>query len=50
MQLILASDSLSQGTQCLEALAGGYRNGSLPRAAFRATVTQILQLRASLKP
>jgi beta-N-acetylhexosaminidase len=50
MQLILASDSLSQGTQCLEALAAGYRNGSLPPAAFRATVTQILLLRASLKP
>jgi beta-N-acetylhexosaminidase len=50
MQLILASDSLSQGTQCLDALAAGYRNGSLPSASFRATVTQILMLRASLKP
>ncbi len=50
MQLILASDSLSQGTQCLEALATGFRNGSLPAPAFRATVTQILMLRASLKP
>jgi len=50
MQLILASDSLSQGTQCREALSAGYKNGSLPAAAFRATVTQILMLRASLKP
>jgi beta-N-acetylhexosaminidase len=50
MQLILASDSLSQGTQCLQALASGYRDGRLPAAAFRATVTQILVLRASLKP
>jgi beta-N-acetylhexosaminidase len=50
MQLILASDSLSQGTQCLDALAGGYKSGSLARAAFRATVTQILTLRAGLKP
>jgi len=50
MQLILASDSLGQGSQCLEALAIGYKTGRLPAAAFRATVTQILALRASLKP
>jgi beta-N-acetylhexosaminidase len=50
MQLIMASDSLSQGIQCLEALDSGYKNGSLPAAAFRATVVQLLTLRASLKP
>jgi beta-N-acetylhexosaminidase len=50
MQLILASDSLSQGIQCLDALDSGYKHGRLPPAAFRATVLQILTLRASLKP
>jgi beta-N-acetylhexosaminidase len=50
MQLILASDSLSQGTQCLAALEGGYNNGSISAGTFRATVTQILLLRAGLKP
>jgi beta-N-acetylhexosaminidase len=50
MQLILASDSVGQGTECLSALAGGYRSGRLPTVAFRATVTQILTLRASLQP
>jgi beta-N-acetylhexosaminidase len=50
MQLMLASDSLNQGTQCLNALEGGYKNGRLPVATFRATVTQILVLRAGLKP
>ena len=50
MQLILASDSGSQGTQCLDALESGFQDGRLPAAAFRATVTQILMLRASVKP
>jgi beta-N-acetylhexosaminidase len=50
MQLILASDSLSQGSQCLNALEIGYKRGKLPAAPFRATVTQILALRASLQP
>lgn len=50
MQLILATNSVTQGTQCLTALATGYRDGRLPAADFRATVTQILTLRASLKP
>jgi beta-N-acetylhexosaminidase len=50
MQLIMASDSFSQGVQCLDALDTGYKNGSLPAAAFRATVMQILTLRAGLKP
>ncbi len=50
MQLILASDSVGQATQCLDGLENGYRNGSLPAAAFQDTVAQILKLRASLKP
>jgi beta-N-acetylhexosaminidase len=50
MQLIMASDSLSQGIQCMDALVSGYKNGSLPAPAFRGTVMQILTLRASLKP
>lgn len=50
MQLILASDSLGQGIQCQDALDSGYKHGSLPAAAFRATVIQILALRAGLKP
>jgi beta-N-acetylhexosaminidase len=50
MQLILASDSVAQATQCLNALEGGYKDGKLPAAAFQATVKQILTLRASLQP
>jgi beta-N-acetylhexosaminidase len=50
MQLILASDSLSQGIQCMQALDSGYKKGSLGAASFRATITQILALRASVKP
>jgi beta-N-acetylhexosaminidase len=50
MQLILASDSVGQGTQCLAGLRSGYLNGSLPAAAFQSTVEQILKLRVSLKP
>ena len=50
MQLILASDSVSQGTECMNALGAGFRDGELPSAAFRATVAQILTLRSSLRP
>ena len=50
MQLILASGSVSQASQCATGLGAGYREGKLPRPAFRATVAQILTLRASLKP
>jgi beta-N-acetylhexosaminidase len=50
MQLILASDSVSQGKDCLTALRSGYKDGDLPKTAFRATVAQILALRATLKP
>ncbi|HSR86151.1 MAG TPA: glycoside hydrolase family 3 N-terminal domain-containing protein [Streptosporangiaceae bacterium] len=50
MQLILASGSMSQGMACLDALEAGYNSGSLQAASFRATVTQLLLLRASLRP
>jgi beta-N-acetylhexosaminidase len=50
MQLILASDSVAEGTQCRTALGAGYQDGKLPQAAFAATVIQILTLRSSLKP
>jgi beta-N-acetylhexosaminidase len=50
MQLLLASDSVAQASQCVTGLGAAYRNGHLPRPAFRATVAQILTLRASLQP
>jgi beta-N-acetylhexosaminidase len=50
MQLILASDSVSEGTECMKALATAFRDGKLPQPAFRATVAQILTLRSSLRP
>jgi beta-N-acetylhexosaminidase len=49
MQLILSAEQApSEGQRCLNGLLGGFRSGKLSRAAFRATVAQILQLRASL--
>ena len=50
MQLILASDSVSQGADCMSALAAAFREGKLSGTAFRATVVQILTLRSSLRP
>jgi beta-N-acetylhexosaminidase len=50
MQLILASDSLSQGVQVRTELETAFRNGQLAATAFKNTVAQILQLRASLQP
>ena len=50
MQLILASDSVTQGADCMSALAAAFRDGKLSGAAFRATVAQILTLRSSLRP
>jgi beta-N-acetylhexosaminidase len=50
MQLILsAAQTPSEGQRCLGGLLGGFRSGKLSRATFRATVAQILQLRASLR-
>jgi beta-N-acetylhexosaminidase len=49
MQLILsAAQTPSEGQRCLDGLLTGFRSGQLTRAAFRATVAQILLLRASL--
>ena len=49
MELILsAAGTPSEGQQCLAGLLGGYRSGTLGQTAFRTTVAQILQLRASL--
>jgi len=49
MQLILsAGQTPSEGQRCLGGLLGGFRSRKLNRATFRATVAQILQLRASL--
>jgi beta-N-acetylhexosaminidase len=49
MQLILsAAQTPSEGQRCLDGLLSGFRTGKLPRAIFRATVAQILLLRASL--
>ena len=48
MDLILASDSVAQGDQSRGGLESGYNRGTLNRAAFRAVVTQILDLRKNL--
>ncbi len=49
MDLILAaSQTAAQGVQCMNSLAGGYRSGKLPRAAFQAAVDRILALRSTL--
>ncbi len=49
MQLILsAAQTPTEGQQCLAGLLSGFRSGALSKATFRATVAQILQLRASL--
>jgi beta-N-acetylhexosaminidase len=49
MQLILsAAQTPSEGQRCLDGLLTGFRSGQLTRGAFRATVAQILLLRASL--
>ena len=49
MELILSSDGTpTEGQQCLAGLLNGFRSGTLGRATFRATVAQILQLRAGL--
>ncbi|HUA40675.1 MAG TPA: glycoside hydrolase family 3 N-terminal domain-containing protein [Streptosporangiaceae bacterium] len=49
MQLILsAAQTPTEGQQCLAGLLSGFRSGALSKSAFRATVAQILRLRASL--
>ncbi len=48
MDLILASDSVTQGVQSLGGLESGYNTGKLQQAAFQDVVAQILALRQSL--
>jgi beta-N-acetylhexosaminidase len=48
MDLILASDSVTEGTQSLGGLEDGYNSGTLQKAAFQTVVAQILALRHSL--
>jgi beta-N-acetylhexosaminidase len=48
MEIIMASDSVSQGVQVMDGLEAAYKDGALPSANFRAVVTQILSLRQSL--
>jgi beta-N-acetylhexosaminidase len=46
--LLCAAQSPGQGLQALDALAGALQDGQLGRAAFRAAVSRILALRATL--
>lgn len=46
--LLCASQSVSQGTAAVDALAGALRSGKLPRPAFVASVRRVLALRAQL--
>ncbi len=49
MDVILsAGGTISEGSQCVNGLLSGYRNGTLSHAAFLAAVARILALRASL--
>jgi hypothetical protein len=49
MDLLLCSgEQVSQGIQGLDGLLGGYRDGTLGKAAFQASVARIIELRASV--
>jgi beta-N-acetylhexosaminidase len=51
MDLMLCTatgQAVSQGSECLDGLASGYRTGVLGRAAFDAAAERVLALRASL--
>jgi beta-N-acetylhexosaminidase len=49
MDLILCSaQSLTEGTECLSGLEGGYGSGALPKAGFEAAAARVIALRASL--
>jgi beta-N-acetylhexosaminidase len=49
MDLILCSaQSLTEGTECLSGLEGGYGSGALPRAGFEAAAARVMALRAGL--
>ncbi|HEX5294715.1 MAG TPA: glycoside hydrolase family 3 N-terminal domain-containing protein [Streptosporangiaceae bacterium] len=49
MDLILCSaQSLTEGTECLSGLEGGYGSGALPKDGFEAAAARVIALRASL--
>jgi hypothetical protein len=49
MDLMLCSGQrVSEGTQALDALESGYRNGQLNQVVFKTSVQRILALRTSL--
>jgi beta-N-acetylhexosaminidase len=49
MDLVLcAGQQVSEGIQGLDGLLGGYRDGTLDKAAFHASVARVIALRASV--
>jgi beta-N-acetylhexosaminidase len=49
MDLILCSaQSLTEGTECVSGLEGGYGSGALPKAGFEAAAARVIALRAGL--
>ena len=49
MDLILCSaQSLTEGTECLSGLEGGYGSGALPKAGFEAAAARVIALRTGL--
>jgi beta-N-acetylhexosaminidase len=49
MDLLLCSDqTTTEGSHCLDGLMTGYKDGSLPKAAFQAAAARVLALRAGL--
>jgi beta-N-acetylhexosaminidase len=49
MDLILCSaQSLTEGTECLSGLEGGYGSGALPTAGFEAAAARVIALRTGL--
>jgi beta-N-acetylhexosaminidase len=49
MDLVLCSaQSLTEGTECLSGLEGGYGSGALPKAGFEAAAARVIALRTGL--
>jgi beta-N-acetylhexosaminidase len=49
MDLILCSaQSLTEGTECVSGLEGGYGSGALPKAGFEAAAARVIALRGGL--
>jgi beta-N-acetylhexosaminidase len=49
MDLILCSaQSMTEGTECVSGLEGGYGSGALPTAGFEAAAARVIALRAGL--